>query len=432
MWKHLGKSLFLFLHQLGAKKGVIFRGVNTRLDVNKQEVGVILANEISEDIAGIMVCGRFDPMFSSAVEQFARNIANGDDVGSSFALSKDGEMVVDIWAGYLDEEQQKPWVEDTIVNVYSSTKTVSFMCALVLADQGLLDFDQPVSKYWPEFGQSGKEKILVWHLMNHSAGLSGLDVSVTSNDMYDWEKITGLLAVQSPWWKPGSAIGYHALTQGYLIGEVVRRITGKTIGSFMSEEIAFPLGADFFIGVPDSEFERIGDLIVTPGTNEQNALRSGEPGSIAYRTFASPKPVAEDSWTREWKKAEIPAANGHGNARSLVRLQTPLACGGSAFGVDLMSKKTATSVMVPRIEGHDLCLNVPLTFGLGFGLNRGPIKISPNENACYWGGWGGSSVLVDQDARVAMSFVMNKMFPGTLGDTRSFLIREKAYEALGS
>jgi len=243
--------------------------------------------------------------------------------------------------------------------------------------------------------------------------------------------MTSLLAAQKPWWKPGSATGYHALTQGYLIGEVVRRVTGKTLGKFMREDLAEPLGADFFIGVPESEFDRIGHLFVPPGTNENSLEVNSDPNSIAYRTFSNPAPVAEDSWTSGWKKAEIPAANGHGNARSLVRLQTPLACGGSAFGVDLISEKTARSVMLPRIDGHDLCLNVPLTFGLGFGLNRGPIPISPNENACYWGGWGGSSVLVDQDARVAMSFVMNNMFSGLLGDTRSFLIRQKAYEDLG-
>ncbi|MDG1231356.1 MAG: serine hydrolase [Pseudomonadales bacterium] len=386
---------------------------------------------MSTDIGGVEVNGHFDEHFAGTVEQFARNFRNGADIGASFALSKDGEFLVDIWAGHLDGDKQQPWKEDTIVNVYSSTKTVSFLCALVLADRGLLDFDEPVATYWPEFAQSGKDKVLVWHLMNHASGLSGMDVPVTSEDMYDLEKMTSLLAAQKPWWKPGSATGYHALTQGYLIGEVVRRVTGKTLGKFMREDLAEPLGADFFIGVPESEFDRIGHLFVPPGTNENSLEVNSDPNSIAYRTFSNPAPVAEDSWTSGWKKAEIPAANGHGNARSLVRLQTPLACGGSAFGVDLISEKTARSVMLPRIDGHDLCLNVPLTFGLGFGLNRGPIPISPNENACYWGGWGGSSVLVDQDARVAMSFVMNNMFSGLLGDTRSFLIRQKAYEDLG-
>ncbi len=385
---------------------------------------------MSADVGGVAVHGYFDERFAGTVEVFAGNFQNGEDIGASFALSKDGEMIVDIWAGHLDEAREVAWEENTIVNVFSSTKTVSFLCALVLAGRGLLDFDAPVSTYWPEFAQNGKESVLVWHLMNHAAGLSGMDVPVSSSDFYDWDKITGLLAAQAPWWEPGTASGYHALTQGYLIGEVVRRIAGKTLGEFVRDEIAGPLDADFFVGVPDEAFPRIGNLIVPQGTNSNNQKLNDDPDSISQRTFANPNPRAEDSWTPEWRRAEIPAANGHGNARSLVRIQTPLACGGSAFGVDLFSAKTAGSVMEPRIEGDDLVLMVPFTFGLGFALNRGPIPMSPNKNACFWGGWGGSSVLIDQDARVAMSYVMNKMFPGLLGDTRSYMIRQQAYEDL--
>lgn len=383
---------------------------------------------MSQDIGGIIVHGSFDDRFDRTIEQFAENFRTGADLGASFALSSEGEMVVDIWAGFTDAEKTRPWQADTIVNVFSSTKTVSFLCALVLSDRGELNFDAPVADYWPEFAASGKQDIPVWHLMNHAAGLSGLDKDTVTADFYDWDKMTGLLAEQAPWWEPGTATGYHALTQGWLIGEVVRRITGQSIGQFLQDEIAGPLGADFFIGVPDSAFPRIGHLLVPEGTNDIN---SGEAGSIASRTFMNPQPRAEDSWTDEWRRAEIPAANGHGNARSLVRLQTALACGGSAFGVDLMSEETAKLVMQERISGNDLVLDVPTSFGLGFALNRGPIPMSPNPNACFWGGWGGSSVLVDQDARVAMSYVMNQMFPGLLGDERSYLIREKAYLDLG-
>ena len=381
------------------------------------------------DIGGVEVHGSFDERFAGTVEQFAENIRAGADIGVSFALSMDGEMLVDIWAGSKDKGGTQPWQEDTIVNVYSSTKTVSFLCALVAADRGLIDFDERVATYWPEFAAGGEQDVRVWHLMNHAAGLAGLDEPVSTADIYDWDRITTLLAAQKPWWEPGSASGYHALTQGWLIGEVIRRVTGQTIGQFLQHEIAGPLGADFFIGVPDAEFGRIGNLIVPEETSSISL--SDDPDSIASRTFANPAANARDSWTDEWRRAEIPAANGHGNARSLVRLQTPLACGGSAFGVDLVSAETARMIMEPRIEGTDLVLGVPMTFGLGFGLNRGPIPMSPNENACFWGGWGGSSVLIDQDARIAMSYVMNRMFPGLLGDTRSYNLRGKAYEELG-
>ncbi len=374
---------------------------------------------------GVVVEGAFDEKFNATVSQFASHIKTGLDVGASFALSVDGEMVVDVWAGTQDEAGEQPWLQDTIINVYSSTKAVSFLCALVAAERGLIHFDAPVADYWPEFAVNGKQDVLVWHLMNHAAGLSGLDREVTLAEMCDWETMTSMLAAQAPWWEPGSANGYHAMTQGFLIGEVIRRVTGRSIGEFLQAEIAAPLGADFYIGVPESEFHRICNLIPAA-----DGVPEAEPGTIAARTFASPAPRAEDSWTDVWRQAEIPAANGHGNARSLVRLHTPLACGGSAFGVELLSEKTARSVMRERISGMDLVLGAPLTFGLGFGLSRDPVRLSPNENACYWGGWGGSSVVVDQDAHLAMSFVMNKMQPGTLGDTRSMNLSQQVYQAL--
>ena len=184
----------------------------------------------------------------------AASIESGEDVGVSFAVTIGGEMVVDLWGGYLDESASAPWQQDTLVNVYSTTKTMSFLCALVLADRGQLDFDRNVADYWPEFAQNGKEQVKVWHLLNHAAGLSGMDQVMSASEMYDWDKMVSLLAAQAPWWGPGSASGYHAITQGYLIGEVVRRVTGKSLGTFFQDEIAGPLEADFFIGVPPANF----------------------------------------------------------------------------------------------------------------------------------------------------------------------------------
>ena len=387
-----------------------------------EDGSLVSEGKLMSNIAG--VC---DPKFSEARDILAASIDSGNDVGASFAVTIGGEMVVDIWGGQLDETASAPWQEDTIVNVYSTTKTMSFLCALVLADRRQLDFDRNVADYWPEFAQNGKEQVKVWHLMNHAAGLSGMNDLMSAEDMYDWDKIVTLLAAQAPWWEPGSASGYHAITQGYLIGEVVRRITGKTLGTYFQEEIAGPVGADFFIGVPPSEFHRISRLIpVGQGT----APDGGDPESIAARTFRSPFAGAEHSWTDGWRRAEIPAINGHGNARSVAKLQAPLACKGSAFGVDLMSAETATSVMTPRISGTDLVLGVPLSFGLGFGLVSELVPLSPNKNACFWGGWGGSNILVDQDAQMSVAFVMNKMHDGVMGDLRSLALLQAVYKAL--
>ena len=180
--------------------------------------------------------------FAAARDAFEANLASGADLGASFCATKDGEVIVDLWGGFADEAKTRPWEKDTIVNVYSTTKTMTFISALLLADRGLLDFDAPVAKYWPEFAANGKAGIKVSHLMAHSAGLSGWREPITKEDLYDWEKCVSLLAAQAPLWEPGTASGYHAITQGYLIGEVVRRITGKTIGTFFREEIAGPLG----------------------------------------------------------------------------------------------------------------------------------------------------------------------------------------------
>ena len=373
------------------------------------------------------IVGICDPKFSEVRDILAASIESGADTGVSFALTIGGEMVVDLWGGHLDSTASAPWQEDTLVNVYSTTKTMSFLCALVLADRGLLDFDRNVADYWPEFAQNGKAQVKVWHLMNHAAGLSGMDQMISPEEMYDWDMIVTLLAAQAPWWEPGSASGYHAITQGYLIGEVVRRITGKTLGTFFHEDIARPLDADFFIGVPPSEFHRIGRLIPV---GEGDAPQTDDAESIAARTFRSPFSSAQNSWSEGWRRAELPAVNGHGNARSVAKLQAPLACKGSAFGVDLLSVETATSVMTPRISGTDLVLGVPLSFGLGFALVSELAPLSPNKNACFWGGWGGSNILIDQDAQLSAAFVMNKMYDGLMGDLRSFKLLQAVYRAL--
>jgi len=282
--------------------------------------------------------------------------------------------------------------------------------------------------YWPEFGQNGKQEVKVWHLMDHAAGLSGLDEPLSTQDMYDWEKVTSTLAAQAPWWEPGTATAYHAITQGYLIGEVVRRITGKTFGTFFRDDIAGPLGADFYIGVPTSEFSRIGYLF--PPSEDTTIEVPGDEDSIASRTFKNPSVSALESRTSEWRQAEIPAANGHGNARSVAKIHSMLACKGQAQGIRLLSEDMATAVMKERIGGTDMALAMPVRFGLGFGINGEDRLLSPNENVCYWGGWGGSLALIDQDAEMSFSYVMNKMHVGLMGDLRSYNLGQAIYGSL--
>ncbi|MCP5178438.1 MAG: beta-lactamase family protein [Pseudomonadales bacterium] len=371
--------------------------------------------------------GTFDPRFQPVRDEFIRNFRERDDVGASVAISVDGEMVVDLWGGYRNAEKTLPWEENTIVNVYSSTKTMAAMSLLVMADRGDVDLHAPVSRYWPEFAQNGKENVEVRHFLSHSAGLSGLDQKVSAEDVYDWDGMCDRLARQKPWWEPGSQSGYHALTQGFLIGEVVRRVSGRSIGQYFRTEIAEPTGADFFIGTPESEFQRIGDLIPPPAGPASGASQD----SIAARTFASPAVDARDSRTAGWRKAEIPAANGHGNARSIVRAQTAMANGGVAFGKRILSAAGAARIFDVQTSGMDLVLGAPITFGMGYGLSTAEFPMGPNEHIGYWGGWGGSTVVVDQDARMCVSYVMNRMEGNLMGDPRGFVLLQAAYQSLG-
>jgi len=196
--------------------------------------------------------GTCDERFAQVREVLASNLDAGLDLGASVAVFLAGDPVVDIWGGYIDEEKTQPWQQDTIINVWSTTKTMAALCCLILADRGELDLKAPVARYWPEFAAASKEGVELRHLLSHTAGLSGWTEPVSLEDLYDWDKATSLLAAQEPWWSPGTASGYHAITQGYLVGEVVRRVTGQTIGNFFADEVAGPLGADFHIGTPSA------------------------------------------------------------------------------------------------------------------------------------------------------------------------------------
>lgn len=374
------------------------------------------------------ISGHCDAAFAAVRETFEKNFTEHGDVGACVAVTLNGEYVVDLWGGARDRAGTQPWQEDTIVNVYSTTKTMAALCLLVLADRGEVDFEAPVARYWPEFAQNGKERVLLKHFMSHSAGLSGMDEQIQDDRIYDWDFMVAALAAQAPWWEPGTASGYHAMTQGHLIGEVVRRVTGSSLGTFFAEQIAGPLDADFHIGTGPEHFDRIGEL-VPPATPPQSA--GGDPNSIGARTFRSPLAKASESRTAAWRQAEIPAANGHGNARSVVKVQSVVANGGEAFGVRLLSQAGCDRIFEEQIAGKDLVFGMPIRFGMGYGLTSDALPMGPNERIAYWGGWGGSTIVVDADAKLCVSYVMNKMESGLLGDPRGFSLLQAAYRSLG-
>ena len=364
------------------------------------------------------VQGTCDARFEPVRDVLAGQLDSGHDTGASIAVDVDGRTVADLWGGWCDEEHRTPWGENTITNVWSTTKTVTNLAALMLADRGLLDPYAPVAKYWPEFAENGKERIEVRHILSHTSGVSGWEAPFTLEDMYDRDAATRQLATQAPWWEPGTASGYHAQNQGHLVGELVRRLTGKTLKTFVAQEIAGPLGADFQIGAIEADWDRIAP--VTPPPPLPFDLASLDPDSAVYKTFTGPVADAGAANTPAWRRAELGALNGHGNARSVARILRVLALGGEAGGVRLLSPDAISLIFDEQSHGPDLVLGVPLRFGIGYALpETETVPYVPQGRACYWGGWGGSVILMDLDARTTISYMMNKMGPGIIGSDRS-------------
>ena len=386
------------------------------------------------DIHGIVA-----PGFEAVRAAFENNFETQGDVGASVAITVGGEFVADLWGGTAtfdgpDDDDagvpgvERDWQEDTIINVWSTTKTMAALCCLILADRGELDLYEPIATYWPEFAAGGKEAVATRHVLSHTAGLSGWDEPLDRMDLLDHDKLVGIHARQIPWWEPGSRSGYHAISQGYLLGEIVKRVTGRSLGTFFADEVADPLGADFHIGTPESCDDRVARVIPPSGGLEGNDVA---PDSIAMRTLANPALGAEFSWRKDWRRAEIPAAGGHGNARSVALCHTPTACGGTARGVTLLSDEGVARIFDAQYEGADLILPVELKMGMGFGLPS-PMLPVPNPRTCFWGGWGGSLAIIDVDAGMSFSYVMNKMGEGTAGDLRGASLLMAAYGALMS
>jgi CubicO group peptidase (beta-lactamase class C family) len=468
------------------------------------------------------------------------------EVGASFAVNIDGEYVIDIWGGYKDQERTQPWEKDTICNVYSTTKVPTVLCTMMCVDRGLLDLDEKVAKYWPEFAQNGKENILVRHLLSHSSGLSGIEEVIPSKAWYDWDKITSLLAAQKPWWKPGTKSGYHSATHGFLLGELVKRVSGKSLGTFFKEEVADRLKIDFHIGLAEEHVPRVtklipdipiindmfllmkavfeignkseivkkeiktlvkkvmldfGDedqfsIIISSGiikfekgkiknpdcsfitskdrartmnwifsrvTDEPEYISKylkmeGEPEDldqikklfeiIALEARKLPSVgikmglngrLRDYSGDRAWQAAELPASNGHGNARSVAKIASIIACEGELDGLRLISQVTLEKILEEQIYGRDLVLAYSMRWGLGVGL---PTKNRPRPNprSCFWGGMGGSSIQMDLDAHIGIGYVMNQMMTPTIqerienkyhSDTRGNRLITAVLESIG-
>jgi CubicO group peptidase (beta-lactamase class C family) len=384
----------------------------------------------------VKIEGACDPRFSRVKDAFAENFEKRGEVGAAAAVTLDGKSVVDIWAGHADKARTKPWTRETLVNVYSTTKGITAICAHRLADKGLLDIDAPVANYWPEFAQAGKDKIPVRFLLSHRAGLPAVRKMLDDDALFVWNKMTTALAEQEPWWEPGTRHGYHALTFGWLVGEVIRRISGKTPGVYLRDEIAGPLGIDFHIGLDAGHDTRTADLIAAPppAPGEPNIFADmmKDPESVAAKAFMNPpgsmRPGVVN--TRAWRAAEIPAANGHGTAGSLARLYGALARGGELDGVRVMSKEQVAQCSIEQSNGPDALLILNTRFSLGFMMSQPGASLGPNPKSFGHPGAGGSLGYADPEAKIGFGYTMNKMQTSLLIDPRATALIEAVYESL--
>jgi CubicO group peptidase (beta-lactamase class C family) len=374
------------------------------------------------------VHGTVDDRFTGVRDALAAQL-DGDELGASVAVDVDGETVVDLWGGWRDEERTTPWTQDTIVNVWSTTKTVTALAVLTLVERGLLDVHAPVAEYWPEFAANGKAGVRVEHLMGHTSGVAGWDPPFTVEDMYDWDTAVARLAAQAPWWEPGTASGYHAQDQGHLLGEVLRRVDGRMLKQYVAEELAAPFGADLQIGARPEDEGRIAPVVPPPPL--ETDLSALDPASPMVRCFTGPAADAAKANTAAWRAADLGALNGHSNARGVLDVMRVVSLGGEAGGVRLLSEETLDLGFEVQADGVDLVLGVPFRMGTGFGLSpSAAVPYLPTGRVAFWGGWGGSLIVMDRDRRVTTSYMMNRMAPGIVGSPRAQAYIDAVYAAL--
>jgi CubicO group peptidase (beta-lactamase class C family) len=376
--------------------------------------------------------GHCDERFSAVRAAFEANFRERGELGAAVTVLAGGEKVVDLWGGWADAARTRPWQRDTTVNVWSTTKGPTALCAHVLADRGLLDLDAPVADYWPEFAAEGKKAVLVRHLLSHRAGLAGLREPHSLDELYDWELTCARLAATQPWWEPGTRSGYHAITYGHLVGEVVRRVSGLLPGEFLRQEITGPLGIDFTIGLPESETGRAAELVhPAPAQSSEQAAPFARLAPVALAALVNPVTGADAANSAGWRAAEIPAANGHGTARAVASLYGVLAGRGRLDGHQVLSEQAAERVREGQGACRDLILGAGFAhdteIGLGLWLSGANGSYGPNPRAVGHDGFGGSCGLADPEGGIALGYVMNRMGPHIADDPRKMALVEAVY-----
>lgn len=377
--------------------------------------------------------GYCDARFAAVRDAMAKGIAAGEEIGASVCVNIDGEDVINLWGGWRDREHSARWTEDTIVAVFSATKTVTSLAVLMLVDRGLLDLHAPVARYWPEFAQNGKEKVLVRHLLSHTAGLPAWEPPFSMAEAMDVPTATARLAAQAPWWKPGTRGSYHASSFGHLNGELVRRVAGMTLSQFIAKEITGPLGASFYLGLADEALlARVATIYPAPerpsgGTSDPAAAPSDDLAverAISARTrlgsFSGMKRDPLELFnSSSWRRTEFGGSSGHANAAGLGRIIAALSLGGVSRGVRLLSPEVIDLIFQEQAHGIDSYYMRPIRWGIGYALaseddnRRGPLPfLRPGRKTCFWYGSGGSLAIADVERRITYTYAMNQCQSG--------------------
>jgi CubicO group peptidase (beta-lactamase class C family) len=408
----------------------------------------------------LTIHGACDPPFERVRAVFAEHFASGVEVGASFAVVQRGRTVVDLWGGWADAARTRPWREDTIVNVYSTTKGIVALLVALLVQEGKIAYDAPVAQYWPQFAAHGKQDITVAMILSHRAGLCAVDPPLRTHDLYDWHKMVGILERAAPLWVPGTKTGYHARTYGFLAGELIRRVTGRSAGRLLRERLADPLGVDMYIGVPESQTARIADIIgpeaLVKDQDPGNAARLAEkmgpvlaglmgidvssgaqqpPAAhvlaMMEKVFTNPVNPPESANEPGWRAAEIPSSNGHATARALARIYGALTHGSDGRPA-LLSPATLREATLVEGDPFDEVLGFPVRWGRGFTMNGG--EFGPRPETFGHRGIGGSLAFVDPVAALGVGYAMNQWIPkfgdNPGNDPRADRLVQALYECL--
>ena len=372
--------------------------------------------------------GNFDKKFEKVFDLFKSNIESSGEIGASFAVFHEGKLIIDLYGGYRDKEKTKVWDKDTIVNIHSTSKGIVAMIIAHLINKGLIDLNENVSTYWPEFSEAGKENIKVRTLLSHQAGLYGWKEKIDELDFYRWDYIVDLLAKQKPFHKPGEKICYHPKTIGFLVGELIRRVTKKTVGHFLNENLSTPLNAKCFIGTPEKYHDNIAQLI----SSESLRKAFSNPENVdqyMVTSFLNPANRTKTANTREWRLAEIPAMNCHSNARSLSKIYDYF-INSKNENNGFINKETFDLVTNIEVKGLDNVMKSPMQWSCtGYSIGGGKL-FGKSSKAFGHTGWGGSMAFGDPENNLSFAYTMNLLTGSMLGDQRALKLVEETYNCL--